>query len=152
VRPRSRGDRYVPLDELLDQPRVRYVRALLRMGWAESVDVLEALGDVMHDSHLINNYSVLVGRLVREGWLKRRELAGGGRAGGRFEYAVTLRGRVDLQFMLERAKPESELGPLDDSSAADGEPKWKRDLRRAIQKSNRERARYHAQRAARSAA
>jgi hypothetical protein len=110
---RSNGKKYVPLDELLEAPRVRILRALRRLQWVESVDIFEALGDVLHSPRVINNYTTVLLRLVRDGWIKRREIRFG-RAGGRYEYAITLRGRVELQGMLDRASPEVELGVLPD--------------------------------------
>lgn len=115
----ARGIGYVPLDELLAMPRIRIVRTLLRFGWAEGVDIFEALGDVLHDPRVNNNYSVVLSRLVRERALKRREIVNGkGRSGGRYEYAVTLLGRVELAMAMRRTQPELELGALDDAEVA----------------------------------
>lgn len=105
---------YEPLDELLEHPTVRILRALRRLGWVSSYELNEELR-VLYDRHVTNAFTARLGRLYRDGLVQRRKspavkgLFGLGGLGSDYEYSITDAGREDLESWLSRAQPEREL-------------------------------------------
>jgi DNA-binding IclR family transcriptional regulator len=90
--------RYEPLDELLDRPRTRLLRAFARFEWMSAFDLFDAIDLPEHNRP--NHVATLL-VLQRRGYLKRR----GSRRRG-VEYRITNLGRRELARILEVANPE----------------------------------------------
>ena len=120
------GILYRPIDEILQIPRVRILRALSRLGWVETADLTVHL-EVTYDEHVCGAYVSLVSRMVREGVIDRRATTGG--RGSNFEHAISAAGRAELAEKLRRAEPEREALYRYEKSVA----RWERDrqLKRA---------------------
>ncbi len=91
--PDDRASRYVPLDELLERPRVRILRTLQRHDWMTTYELCELLNVPEHER---NTFGSMVNRLARLGLIDRR----GARS---FEYRINAAGRGDLIELLARS-------------------------------------------------
>lgn len=119
VEPRPK---YEPLDELLEMPRIRLLRAITRFGWVSSEELIDVV--VGHgDDIRANTYVVQLGRLVKHGFVDRRGERNAPNIGGSsYEYRINARGLAHIAEMLGRAAPERELGPLRRRSRATAAP------------------------------
>lgn len=69
--------RYVPIDELLEQPLIRLLRALRHFGWVDIADLLDAMDVAPNERTGVagrerNGVSVALRRCVRDGLIERR--------------------------------------------------------------------------------
>lgn len=99
----SNDQRYLPLDELLEMPRVRILRALRRFDWVSVEDINLALDNL--DDRAANAHTKCVERLVREGHLEKR-----GTNWSNNRYRITDRGKQHLKDLLARG--EVNEGPV----------------------------------------
>lgn len=88
--------RYLPLDELLDLPRVRVLRVLRRFDWATQADICGALDEYTNAAWQALNSAI------------RRHVASGSveRLSGvvPYQYRITSAGRAELARMLARSE------------------------------------------------
>lgn len=101
----TRSARYMPLDELLEMPRVRILRTLQRFDWATCEDVRLALG-IDADERDANTFSTMITRLAREGYLERDNAQFPPR------YRINECGREHLRDLLARAGAEVREGAV----------------------------------------
>lgn len=92
----ARGQKYVPLDELLAMPRVRVLRFMRRADWVASTDIYVALNVADHE---VGNYNQIVCRLVKERLLDRF-----GHGINHYTYRLSDKGRGYLSLLLSRAE------------------------------------------------
>ena len=102
---------YVPLDLLLEMPRVRLLRLLARIDeWLGAIEISEMLdvGDETDRRAL----SQAISRGARDGLLEFREIgAGWSWIGSPRQYRISDRGRAELELLLGRANV---LAPSED--------------------------------------
>ncbi len=101
-----RGDAYTPLDELLEQPRVKILRTLVRRGWIAQSVLFELMSvppaDDDGSSKARDRYTQRLSVLRRAGYVDRRE----GESVGFIrdnEYRITEAGRTWLDGYLRKA-------------------------------------------------
>lgn len=87
--------RYMPLDILLDLPRVRTLRVLKRFSWASISDLLIALDDVDADHKTRNTLVQAIDRHVDQGHVERDASQP-----KRCLYRITDAGRAELARLL----------------------------------------------------
>jgi hypothetical protein len=75
-------DPYVPLDEWLQMPRTRILRALRFFDWAEGSDLRIACGVVEDDKGASDRHNATIKRLIEGGLVQRR------RIGATYEYRL----------------------------------------------------------------
>lgn len=88
--------RYYPLDELLEMPRVRVLRAMRHFDWASAEDLRVAL-DIPADRRAWNTLAKQLQRLTVEGALERT-----GPHATLFQYRITELGKRQLRGLLAR--------------------------------------------------
>jgi hypothetical protein len=103
---RASGDRYVPLDEWLERPRIKLLRALRWMDWTTSGAAYLAIGVPDFDrseNRDRDRYVSALSHLVRAGQVERRRVSWQGlRArASEYEYRITDRGRAELRGIAE---------------------------------------------------
>lgn len=84
------ASRYLPVDELLELPRVRVLRVLRHFDWLGSSDMLLALNEPNYDAV----WRALVAH-IKDGNIERR-------GSGPHEYRITQRGRAELAKLMAR--------------------------------------------------
>lgn len=94
--------RYVPIDELLERPRVRILRALRRFDWITAIDLADVL-DLPTEKGARDSFASMLGRLVRIGQVERRGVRP-------FDYRITKEGRADLEAVLAGERQLREFG------------------------------------------
>lgn len=105
-----RGIFYTPLDELLDHPVVRILRAIRHLGWIGPRELFEVVLELGHESKAAtNNYTAHVLRLLRAGHLQRRLVPELSYSSAPYEYSITDAGRDRLVELLALSQPEREL-------------------------------------------
>lgn len=98
------GTRYLALDELLEIPRVRILRALRHFDWASSEDIRIAL-DI--DAQTALAFNTNMSRLVKE-----RRIDRVGTSQLNYRYRINDAGRAQLKQLLGRAEiRESQATP-----------------------------------------
>lgn len=106
--------RYEPLDELLDHPRIRILRLLLRREWLSGSEIREEL-DATYSPQIASVYSSHLVRCVGAGMLVTRPAVSISpkRCAAVFssqflEYSITDLGRRELPELLARASDTKE--------------------------------------------
>jgi hypothetical protein len=98
---KPRQPKYIPLDELLDSPKVRLLRAIRTFEWAMSAHLMEYLGvpSKVEDKRVHDVYSQHLARLVHGGLVERRGLK------PMCQYRITSAGRNELEriYALEKS-------------------------------------------------
>ena len=90
--------RYQPLDEFLQRPGIRVLRALRWFDWVEPADLIVASG-IDEDSR--DNFDKALTRGVRDGHIeRRREMT---TRGAGYVYRITAAGRARLAERIEAA-------------------------------------------------
>jgi hypothetical protein len=112
---------YEPLDELLEEPTIRILRAIARLEWCTARELFTAI-DIPTDDE--GRYQQQIRRLCVRGELETRasrsilgdrlRMRGPGRL---YDYRITNAGRVRLARELERANPERELAGRSEDDA-----------------------------------
>lgn len=85
---------YQPIDESLERPRVRILRAIRHHDWITSADLGKQL-EIPSERHAWNCHAVLMARLVREGRLERRGSLP-------FHYRITAVGLHEIDSWIRR--------------------------------------------------
>lgn len=103
LRAELRGTNYVPLDELLDKPRVKILRTLQRFDWITKASLLHACGLVFDEGDVEslrewNAHEQALIREVKAGAVERRRLA------GMNEHRIAPSGRELLARLLKGSK------------------------------------------------
>lgn len=88
-------DRYLPLDELLELPRVRVLRVLQRRDWSSMREILDHLNE--NDPATWQAFNSALIRHVKSGSVDRRGTIGS------YEYRITQAGREELRRILAKA-------------------------------------------------
>jgi DNA-binding MarR family transcriptional regulator len=97
----SAGPRYIPIDELLQRPDIRALRALRWFDWVTAEEIGDTLGLPPPDeSPQRNTLVAAITRLVNRGEIQRRP-APHGSHGARFEYRITAKGRARVERRLQ---------------------------------------------------
>jgi len=99
------GERYVPIDDIVQMPKVRVLRAIRHMGWVEAPDLYEAM-DLDDDRRIRSRHHTGLSRAVAAGHVERRVCTqrrtdgNGNRLIEVFEYRITQAGRDALRAVL----------------------------------------------------
>lgn len=133
VRGEVRFGYYVPLDEILEAPMTKILRALKRFDWADREDLWLALGyDVNHVEQGIRNcFAQTLLRLIREGLVECRY------RGGPVRITPTGLCKLDDLTHYDISEPANENGTNYSASGVPREERWRA-----------QRARYRARRIA----
>lgn len=99
----ANGKKYLALDELLEIPRVRILRALRHFDWASGEDIRVAL-DL--DGPTAISFNTSLSRLHREHRLDRV-----GTSSQNFRYRINDAGRAQLKSLLGRAEIGETVNP-----------------------------------------
>jgi DNA-binding transcriptional ArsR family regulator len=116
-------NRYIPLDELLDMPRVRILRALRRFESASVDDLRDALDlDIRANETTANTYTKMLSRLVSEGLVEKRVTMRTRSYRGRYKtsreaisltrYRIVEAGLRELAALLARGIIDERLTPM----------------------------------------
>lgn len=98
----AKGDpKYIPLDEILERPTTRLLRALRWFEWVSSIDLLHALGVEWSPERSADNaehhrYTASLSRLTKTGMVERQ----GSRSHG-YLYRISQKGRDELHRLLQ---------------------------------------------------
>lgn len=93
------GTRYVPLDQILEQPSTRLLRALRRFDWVQPADLYDAAGFPDYIDETVNPErnaaAAALSRLVKQGHVER-----GRRQVGGYPHRITASGVALLEQLL----------------------------------------------------